>query len=184
MIVLALDTSFRATSVAVLDGETVLAARSEAMERGHQERLAGLVRDADDPRRDRFRQPWSASASPSAPAPSPALRVGLAFAKGLALALSVPASASALWWLASSVETPGPVAAVIDARRGQVYLQIFQDGAALGEPQSLTLPDAEVTPSRLASRPLTLVGSGAAILQIAETAVAERLFQTRSRSPG
>ena len=43
MIVLALDTAQGACSAAVLDGERVLAAGSEPMTRGHQERLAPMV---------------------------------------------------------------------------------------------------------------------------------------------
>ena len=43
MIVLGLDTCLNACSVAVLDGGTVLAHASEAMARGHQERLAPMA---------------------------------------------------------------------------------------------------------------------------------------------
>ena len=43
MIVLGLDTCLAACSVAVIDGARVLAHRSEAMARGHQERLAPMA---------------------------------------------------------------------------------------------------------------------------------------------
>ena len=45
MRVLALDTCLAACSVAVLDGDRIAASATEAMERGHQERLAPLARE-------------------------------------------------------------------------------------------------------------------------------------------
>ena len=55
------------------------------------------------------------------------LRVGLAFGKGLALALDRPCvGVGTLEALAGSVEIDGVKAAVIDAGRGNLYLQIFE----------------------------------------------------------
>ena len=92
------------------------------------------------------------------------LRVGIAFAKGLALALDKPAvGIGTLEALAA--EAAGLVFPAIDARRGQLYLQAFEDGRALMAPDALS---AEVAAARLAElsqgRPFTLVGSGAALL--------------------
>lgn len=44
--ILSIDTCLGASSVAVLDGERVLAARSEPMTRGHQERIGIIAREA------------------------------------------------------------------------------------------------------------------------------------------
>jgi len=163
MIVLGLDTCLNACSVAVLDGETVLAWRSETMARGHQERLApmaqavmaeaGLAFD----RLDRI----GATVGPGS---FTGLRVGVAFAKGLASALSIPAvGVGALETLAAGAS--GLVAAVIDARRGQLYLQVFDGGAALMAPDALPLGTAAARLAELAmGRPLTLIGSGAPLL--------------------
>jgi tRNA threonylcarbamoyladenosine biosynthesis protein TsaB len=163
MIVLGLDTCLSSCSVAVLDGERVVASAREVMARGHQERLAPMARDvmaeagiAFD-RLDRI-------AVTVGPGSFTGLRVGIAFAKGLAFALGKPTvGIGTLEALAA--EAPGLVFPAIDARRGQLYLQAFEDGRALMVPDALT---AEVAAARLAElsqgRPFTLVGSGAALL--------------------
>lgn len=92
------------------------------------------------------------------------LRVGIAFAKGLALALARPTvGIGTLEALAA--EADGLVFPAIDARRGQLYLQAFEDGRALMAPDATA---AEVAAARIAElsqgRPFTLVGSGAALL--------------------
>lgn len=55
------------------------------------------------------------------------LRTGIAFAKGLGRALGVPVvGVPSLWALASSFQLPpGPCVAVLDARRGEYYTQVF-----------------------------------------------------------
>jgi tRNA threonylcarbamoyladenosine biosynthesis protein TsaB len=163
MIVLGLDTCLSSCSVAVLDGERVVASAREVMARGHQERLAPMARQvmaeaslAFD-RVDRI-------AVTVGPGSFTGLRVGIAFAKGLALALDRPAvGIGTLEALAA--EADGLVFPAIDARRGQLYLQAFEDGRALMAPDALT---AEVAAARIAElsqgRPFTLVGSGAALL--------------------
>ncbi|WP_394760684.1 tRNA (adenosine(37)-N6)-threonylcarbamoyltransferase complex dimerization subunit type 1 TsaB [Phenylobacterium sp.] len=161
--ILGLDTCLSSCSVAVLDGERVVASSREVMARGHQERLAPMARQvmaqaglAFD-RLDRI-------AVTVGPGSFTGLRVGIAFAKGLALALDKPAvGIGTLEALAA--EAAGLVFPAIDARRGQLYLQAFEDGRALMAPDALS---AEVAAARLAElsqgRPFTLVGSGAALL--------------------
>ena len=58
-----------------------------------------------------------------------------------------------------------PVAALIDARRDQVYARLFRDGAPLGEAEALPLEIARdrILAAAGAAQP-TLVGSGAALL--------------------
>ncbi len=163
MIVLGLDTCLNACSVAVLDGGTVLAHASEAMARGHQERLApmaqAVMREAGLPfdRLDRI----GATVGPGS---FTGLRVGVAFAKGLGSALGVPAvGVGSLEVLAA--EAAGLVAAVIDARRDQVYLQVLEDGHPLMAPDVLPLGSAAARLAELVmGRPLTLVGSGGPLL--------------------
>ncbi len=165
MIVLALDTALSATSVAVLDGDRVLAARTEPMERGHQERLAGLVRDA----MAEAGVPFAALnriGVTVGPGSFTGLRVGLAFAKGLNIALDVPCvGLGVLQAMAVGLTPHGRVAAVADARRGQVYLQLFQDGAPLTAPEVLSLEVADAVIERASvDGPITAVGSGAPLL--------------------
>jgi tRNA threonylcarbamoyladenosine biosynthesis protein TsaB len=178
VIVLALDTALSATSAAVLDGDRVLAARFEPMERGHQERLAGLVRDVMTTAGVSF-DALDRIGVTVGPGSFTGLRVGLAFAKGLSIALDVPCvGVGALEALAASVPVQGLVAAVIDARRGQVYLQLFQGGAPLTAPEALTLETAETVIERAsAGAPISAIGSGAAMLTPnARLSIDERRF--------
>lgn len=164
MIVLGLDTCLNACSVAVLDGDTVLAQASEAMARGHQERLAPMAQAVMAEARVPFASLNRIGATVG-PGSFTGLRVGVAFAKGLGSALGVPTvGVGALEALAA--EASGMVAAVIDARRDQVYLQIFDDGQALMAPDVLSLGAAAARLAELAmGRALTLVGSGAPLLR-------------------
>lgn len=163
MIVLGLDTCLNACSVAVLDGERVLAWRSETMARGHQERLAPMAQAVMADAGLAFDRLERVGATVG-PGSFTGLRVGVAFAKGLASALSRPAvGIGTLEALAAGAS--GLVAAAIDARRDQIYLQIFEDGAPLMAPDVLSLGTAAARLVELAmGRPLTLIGSGAPLL--------------------
>src|SRR4051812_30657772 len=163
MLVLGLDTCLNACSVAVLDGETVLAHASEAMARGHQERLAPMAQAVMAEAGLPFSRLERIGATVG-PGSFTGLRVGVAFAKGLASALSIPAVGVGVLE-ALAAETPGLVAAVLDARRDQLYLQVFEDGAPLMAPDVLPVGTAAARLAQLAmGRPLTLVGSGAGLL--------------------
>lgn len=171
MKVLVFDTALEACSAAVLDAGRVAAARSEAMARGHQERLAPLVAELLA----------EAGLEPAAldrigvtvgPGSFTGLRVGLAFAKGLGLALDRPVvGVGTLEALAASAARPAlpsgtageMIAAAIDARRGQVYVQAFRSGASLTLPEALSVEDAAAK-LRALGEPSLLVGSGARLL--------------------
>ncbi len=165
MIVLGLDTALAACSVAVTRDGEALAAASEPMLRGHQERLAPMVEEV----MRAAGLPFSALDRVGVtvgPGSFTGLRVGLAFAKGLGLALGKPCvGIGTLEALAASEPGPGLTAAVIDARRGQVYLQAFEGGAAVMAPDALPV---ETAAARLAELwrggPLRLVGPGASLL--------------------
>jgi tRNA threonylcarbamoyladenosine biosynthesis protein TsaB len=164
MIVLGLDTCLSACSVAVVDGERILAARSEAMARGHQERLAPLTAEVMAQAGQAFDRIERVGVTVG-PGSFTGLRVGLAFAKGLAAALGVPAVGVGVLEALATSEPHGLTFAVLDARRGQVYLQAFEDGQALMAPDVLPV---EVAAARMAEisagRPATLIGSGAGLL--------------------
>jgi tRNA threonylcarbamoyladenosine biosynthesis protein TsaB len=161
VIVLALDTALPACSVAVLDGDKVLARLSEPMTRGHQERLAPMVQEAMAQAGLEFAALERVGVTVG-PGSFTGLRVGLAFAKGLALALDIPCvGIGSLEALAADAGGEGRIAAVIDAKRGQVYLQLFEVVAPLGPPEALELADAAARLSGVRR----LVGSGAPLLQ-------------------
>ena len=142
MIVLALDTALGACSAAVVDGARTLAAASEPMTRGHQERLAPLIAELmaqaglGFDRLDRV-------AVTRGPGSFTGLRVGLAFARTLALARGIPCvGAGTLEALAA--ETAGPVLAAAPAPQDRLYVQSFEGGrpageAALAAPESVDL---------------------------------------------
>ena len=163
MIVLGLDTCLASCSVAVINGERVLASASETMARGHQERLApmaqAVMREAGLPFEALQRIGVTVG-----PGSFTGLRVGVAFAKGLASSLSLPACGiGTLEALAAGTE--GLTFAVIDARRDQVYCQAFEDGRALMAPDALVLETAAARLAEIAmDRTLTLIGSGAPLL--------------------
>ena len=163
--ILALDTCLGASSVALLDGDRVLAARSEPMTRGHQERIGMLAREVALEAGVRFTD-LTRVAVTVGPGSFTGLRVGLAFAKGLATALSIPCvGVNTLEALAASVPGAGFVAAVLDARMSQVYLQVFDGGVALMAPDALDLGSAAARLAELhGGQAVTLVGSGAPLL--------------------
>ncbi len=159
MIVLALDTCLGACSAAVLDGDRVLASRVEPMARGHQERLAPLVAELMAEAATSFDQLDRVGVTVG-PGSFTGLRVGLAFAKGIGQALAIPVVAvGTLEALAEA--TPGRVLAVLDAKRGQVYLQAFADGVPVSAPDVLPLETAAARVAEFA--PDVLIGSGAAL---------------------
>ena len=162
MKVLALDTALGACQVAVLDGERMLAALSEPMQRGHQERLGPMVQAAMTQAGGGFGE-LDRIGVPVGPGSFTGVRVGLAFAKGLALALQVPLVGLGTLEALASGERDGLVAAVVDGRRGQVYLQSFSDGRALDEPQALPLDLAVERLAELAPR--VVIGPGAALFE-------------------
>jgi len=164
---LAIDTCLNACSVALdRDGES-LAHASEPMQRGHQERLAGMTAEVMAAAGLAFADLDRIGVTVG-PGSFTGLRVGLAFAKGLALALDRPCvgvgSLEALWRSLEPETASGPVAAVIDAGRGRVYLQVF-DGAPLGAPDIVEIEQAL---ARLAETcphgELVLTGPGAGLL--------------------
>lgn len=161
--ILAFDTCLTACSAAILDGEAVLAARSEAMPRGHQERLAPLVRELMAEAGVGFPDLTRIGVTVG-PGSFTGLRVGLAFAKGLSAALSIPAVGVGTLG-AMAYGTEGFVTAVLDARRSQVYVQLFGDGRALTAPDALAAEDAMARMAEVyAGGPATLIGSGAPLV--------------------
>lgn len=140
---------------------TPVGVRSFEMTKGHQERLGGLARDAlaeagglDGVER---------VGVTVGPGSFTGLRVGLAFAQGLGAATGLPVvGISTLDALAASADGRD-VAALVDARRGQVYARLWRAGVAMGPAEALTLETAR---GRLAGfgEGAVLVGSGAALL--------------------
>jgi tRNA threonylcarbamoyladenosine biosynthesis protein TsaB len=156
--ILAIDTCLAACQVAVTDGGRPLAVLSEPMERGHQERLAPMVREAMDQAGLAFAD-LDRIAVTVGPGSFTGLRVGLAFAKGLSVALGIPlVGIGTLEALAASAEASGAVLAAVDAKRGLTYVQGFLDGSAVTEPAQIAIAGIAARFAGLA--PGRIVGPG------------------------
>lgn len=164
MRVLAIDSAFGVLSSATADGGRVVSLLCGAAGSKAAEDLPDLIG------RTLKQSGWRIAdvdriAVTLGPGGFTSLRAGLAFAKGLALAADKPLLGfTTLEALAiRAPQGPTPVAAVIDAKRDEVFLQVFAaDRSPLGPPAVLAVSDlarAVHWPDRI-----RVCGSGAALL--------------------
>jgi tRNA threonylcarbamoyl adenosine modification protein YeaZ len=164
MRVLAIDTALAACAASVLDTvrAQIVATETLALARGHAEALMPLIARVMHNAAVEFNQ-LDRIAVTVGPGSFTGLRVGIAAARGIALAAGKPAvGLSTLASLAAPYianDDTKSVVAAIDARHGNVYLQVFGPGGR-------TLVGPRVAPLREALRaamtgPTRLVGSGA-----------------------
>jgi tRNA threonylcarbamoyladenosine biosynthesis protein TsaB len=164
MILLAVDTCLGACSVAIVDGERVLAHRFELMDRGHAEALAPMVDAAMGAAAIGYGA-LERLAVTIGPGTFTGQRVGLAFMRGLRIALKKPlvgvTSLETMAHQAIAETGTGQAAALHDARRDEVYIEIVDTRAALLAPTVELFADAL---RRLAAlpRPLVVCGTAAA----------------------
>ena len=132
---LAFDTSAAHCAVALLRGDTLLASRVEDMQKGQAERLMPLLEDllADTGKG------WSdldRIGVGVGPGNFTGIRISVSTARGLALSLGIPAiGVSSLQAMAFTPSQTALTLAVLDARQGNVYCQMFDKGGLpLGEP--------------------------------------------------
>lgn len=167
MRVLAIDTALGACAACVLEAgaEEPLVQERLAMERGHAEALMPLVA------RLMARIPGGFGtierlAVTVGPGSFTGLRVGISAARAIALGIDKPCvGVTTLSAYAAPVASSGVgalIAAAIDARHGQVYLQVFG-------PAGRTVVAPRIVPVRDAARQLgtgavRIVGSGASLL--------------------
>lgn len=168
MILLVLDTSGVDCSAALYDSEAdrLIASRTERLGKGHAERLPGMVEEIlaeagmDLGRVDRI-------GVTVGPGSFTGIRTGVAAARGFALALGIPSvGVSTLAVLASHWTAENgarPVVAAIDAKRGEIYAQVFEaNGQPAGEPQAL---DIEGFRDLVARHGGVVTGSAAGLLE-------------------
>ncbi len=165
MRILALDTALEACAAALLDDGLVIAHESLAMARGHAEALMPLV--------DRVVEAGGGFAAIDriavtvGPGSFTGLRVAISAARAFALALERPCvGISTLAALAAPHMDPAdgqPVAAVIDARHGHVYFQLFAaNGRSMIEARCVPVRDAA---RMLGGGTVKIAGPGAAVLE-------------------
>ena len=169
MIVLALDTAFEACSAAILSGDYVLWTEQKIIGKGHSEVLPPMIADglraAGVAPRDVDR--IGVVVGPGAFA---GVRVGLAFARSFRLGLKADVAGVASNEALAASLAPGAalIAAVFDARRGQVYAALY--GADLAEIIGPFVAGPEEASARISAAataaPLRLAGSGAGLLRL------------------
>jgi tRNA threonylcarbamoyladenosine biosynthesis protein TsaB len=165
MRLLVIDTSGPECAAGIYDAGAALthAVRSETIGKGHAEVLPGMIEavsaEAGLPLKSLDR-----IAVTVGPGSFTGIRVGVAMARGLALSLGIPAiGVTTLQVVAEPALGKGrPVLALIDARREQLYAQLFaENGDSLGEPAALSYDEARALGGE---QDAILAGSGARIL--------------------
>lgn len=167
MRVFAIDTALQACAAAVLDtarGE-VLATESMDLEHGHAEALMPLITRVMDASGCEFSE-IDRIAVTVGPGSFTGLRVGISAARGLALAAGIPAvGLSTLSAFAAPSIAAGSykvILSAIDARHGNVYLQIFSGrGETLVGP---TLAPVSNAVRAAMTGPTLIVGSAAVLI--------------------
>jgi tRNA threonylcarbamoyladenosine biosynthesis protein TsaB len=172
MLLLAFDTAGPNCAVAVArsgrTGLQILVRAEEHIGRGHAELLPTMVDAALASAKVGYAD-LGRIAVTTGPGSFTGVRVGIAFARGLALALGVPAigvgSLDALAFPLERSGGEGTIAAVLDAKRGEVYglVRDIASGATRLEAVALPIEDLALRLSR-ARRPIMLTGAGARLL--------------------
>ncbi len=164
MNILALDSALSSCSAAVIkDGETLSEIFEKRM-RGQAERLVPLCQEVCDKAGLSFAQ-MDAIAVTVGPGTFTGVRIGLAAAKGLALALDIPlvgiSTLEAAARNAARDACAGRIAVAHDARRSEVYLQLFdlKNGHVFPASDPLAVPLCEVE-QHFDSRIISVIGTG------------------------
>ncbi len=168
MKLLALDAATTSCSVACWSGGAVIAQREETADRRQAEILMPMVQSAMREAGFDYNM-LDLIAVTIGPGSFTGVRIGLAAARGIALASGLPLTGVTTLQALAAAPSPderqgGPILAVLDARRGQLYGQFFDIN---GDPASDPFAAAAATiPDRLkklyrVTTPLLLVGSGA-----------------------
>ena len=126
--VLAIDTSTSRTSVAIIDGETIVFSGYKDGATAHGPSLPALVQEA------LAISDVNEVVVGMGPGPFTGLRVGIAFAQSFALARDLPVrGVCSLDAIAAQINEKDFIVTV-DARRKEVYWASYTDGVRVGEP--------------------------------------------------
>ena len=162
MIILAMDTTAKTAAAALLDGEKLLAKDAREGQGAHSAALLPMIEDL-------FSRTGIGSdgvdlyAASAGPGSFTGVRIGAATLKGLAFGRKRPAAeVSALEALAYNLrDTDCTACALMDARRGQYYNALFQNGERLCSDRAI---DTDALLAELGSGPVLVCGDGAALL--------------------
>ena len=144
MRILGIESSSRRGSVALLDGQRLIASLEHEQPNSHAELLLPLIErllaEAGWPKSSLDRLGVGVG-----PGSFTGLRAGIALAEGLSVGLERPlVGVSSLLAMAHGAlsEHPGPCCALLDARRSELFAAVYgQDSAELRAPFALPIPD-------------------------------------------
>lgn len=164
--ILSLDLCLGACVVALeVEGAGLVAQRQAPMERGHQERVAPLVRETLAEAGVEIARLRRIGVT-TGPGSFTGLRVGLAFARTLAMTLDCQCvGVSSLDALAASAPAAGVTVAAIPSRQDLMFVAFYADGAPVSAPDQLAPPEIAARLAEIwTGGRLTLVGPGARAL--------------------
>jgi tRNA threonylcarbamoyladenosine biosynthesis protein TsaB len=178
MRLLTIDTACRIGTVAVMDGSSVISSFDSMEQTRHGERLLDLVARALEQASCSLSD-LDLIAAGMGPGSFTGVRVGMATAKGLALAVSRPlvgvVSLEAMAHAARSIVGERPVVAMLDAKKGEVFLGAYgPSGQPLGAPTHLPRDQAAAWMTAIESKgagPCFVCGEVARELDLASWSV-------------
>jgi tRNA threonylcarbamoyladenosine biosynthesis protein TsaB len=165
--VLGIDTSAAACSAALWRDGAIASREHVAMTRGHAEALVPMIERV---MRGTGYESLDAVAVTAGPGAFTGLRIGLAAARGIALAANIPAiGISAFVAIAAAIPDAElarrAIAVAIDTKRGDVYLQCFDEARRpLGPGRVAAVGEISVL---LPAGPLYVAGDGAGVVEAA-----------------
>ncbi|MEO1267439.1 MAG: tRNA (adenosine(37)-N6)-threonylcarbamoyltransferase complex dimerization subunit type 1 TsaB [Myxococcota bacterium] len=166
--ILAVDTSSLVQSIAIVDGDLLLAERTLKTRRGHSGALLAaidaMLRDVRLTATD-----LDLLVCGAGPGSFTGLRIGLACLKAIAFAQQIPlvtqSSLHALAW--SALPAQGLLVPLVDARKGELYMGLYRSG---GDRVEAVMSDRALPPEAFretlepyraaAEEPIFLLGSG------------------------
>lgn len=169
MLILSLDTSSSAVSIALQDDKNVLAFYEQVMDRGQGEALVPIIQQV---LAQAQKEPTEITGVAVAVGPGSftGVRVGLSTARGIGLALNVPVY-GVTNFESSAYDTLKSVKVILDTKRGDYFTQDFDEtGHPKGGP---TIQSSENLKQYL---PFTAVGDGAE--KLAEEIGCDVFFKT------
>ncbi len=145
LLILGIDTTTLACSVALLEEESLLAEYTLNIRKTHSERLMPLI-DALLQESAVEREQLQAIAVAAGPGSFTGIRIGVSTARALAQGLGIPAAGvSTLQALAEAVISPGAlICPLLDARRSELYSALYRRELAPPRSLELLIPPAAV----------------------------------------
>ncbi|HEU5291075.1 MAG TPA: tRNA (adenosine(37)-N6)-threonylcarbamoyltransferase complex dimerization subunit type 1 TsaB [Cyclobacteriaceae bacterium] len=163
-LIVSLETSAKVCSVAIHDGEKLLATSEIHIEQSHASKLAVLIEEVKNKAGIEFNQ-LSAVAISSGPGSYTGLRIGTSTAKGLCFSLNIPLiSIGSLELLAFQMKDQNPLQAylcpMIDARRMEVYCLITDSKLNVIHPTEAKVIDEHSFQEYLDNKAVLFFGDG------------------------